>query len=153
MSGKRRNALWILINSQNSNRFGRREGSIFNISIYSPSRMTVNPYTIFSGGSPESTHRLSSHKIKPGQSPSLLLTIQDLTKGTSPQIPVAQQTLPSSPLHTPNTEKNCRTLPAELDVTFSAFSVFAGCFPTQLTHQVDISKRKKNKPSWLKYSK
>lgn len=85
MSGKRRNAVWILINSQNSNRYQRWEGHIFKINIYSPSRMTVNPYISFWGWSPESTHHLPTHKIKPGPSPSLLLTIQDLTKGTWPQ--------------------------------------------------------------------
>lgn len=142
MSGKRRNEVWILINSQNSNRYQRWEGHIFKINIYSPSRMTVNPYTSSWGGSPESTHHLPTHKITLGLSHHSCSQLRTLPREHHhKQLPLAEQTLPSSPLHTPNTEMNCRILPAELDVTFSAFSVSTGCFPTQLTHQVDILAR------------
>lgn len=141
MSGKIWNAVWILINSQNSNRYRRWEWYIFKINICSLSRMTVSPYRSFS--EVQNPHTacppIKASQDRAHHSCSQFRTL--LRKHHYKQLPLAQQILPSSPLHTPNTEMNWRILPTELDIMFSAFSVFSGSFPTQLTHQVDILAR------------
>jgi len=125
-----------------------------NIYIYLPSKMTPSPYTSFWGGKAQSMHGFPFLAVKPGQ-PSTEHTIPahdygpyqgNITRNSflwhSKLCHPASYTLPSLA----HIDLNCRILLAELDITFSAFSVFTGRFPTQLTHQVDISKRKKNKP-------
>lgn len=155
MSGKRRNEVWILINSQNSNRYQRWEGHIFKINIYSPSRMTVNPYTSSWGGSPESTHHLPTHKITLGLSPSLLLTTQDLTKGTSPQTASSGgANFAIQPLTYSQHRNELQNTPGW--ARCHIFCIF--CLHWLFSYTINspggyISKRKKNKPSWLKYSK
>lgn len=128
--------------SIHSNRYRRRERHIFKINISSPSRMTVNPYASF-WGEVQNPHTVcpptKSSQDRAHHSCSQFRTLS--REHHHKQLPLAQQTLPCSPFTPPNTEMNCRILPAELNITFSAFSVFPGSFPIQLSRQVDILAR------------
>lgn len=88
-------------------------------------------------------------------SPSLLLTIQDLTKGTSLQTASSgTANFAIQPLTHSQRRNELQNTPSWAQ--HHVFCIF--CLPWLFSYTINspggyISKRKKNKPSWLKYSK